>query len=367
MADDYQKRIFAASRTCTRILSGRRPMTIAEQLAALGDSGMDLDRVHDFYGSGIVEDLEKRVADLLGKPAAAFFPTGTMAQQIALRIWSEKAGNPTVALHPLHHTEVHERKAYATLSGLRSIWPTSAPRHPTPAEIRASEPFSALVVELPLREPGFVLPTWDELTGICAAARDRDAYVHFDGARLWESTTHLGQDLPTVAALADSVYVSFYKSLGGIAGAALAGPEDFVTAAKAWRHRHGGQVFTQWPTVLSALIGLDRELPRLPEYVAHAKVIAAALAKLPGATVYPQPPHTQQFQLWLPYPAKVLNDAALEMAEQENVRFIVGWAEQLPGDRAAAEVSVGADALAWSADDVLAAGTAFVDRVRAHA
>jgi threonine aldolase len=366
--DDLQQRLFAAARGCTRVLSGRRPATMAEQLAALQDGGCDLDRAHDIYGGGIVTELEDRVAALLGKPAAAYFPSGTMAQQIALRLWSMRAAEPTVALHPLHHTEVHERKAYSTLSGLRATWPTSERRHPTADEVRANpDPFSVLAVELPLREPGFLLPTFDELRDLSQAARDRGARVHFDGARLWESTPHLGHDLPTIAALADSVYVSFYKSLGALSGAALAGPPDFIAAARAWRHRHGGQLFSQWPAVVGALIGLDRELPRLPEYVAHAKVVAAALATLPGATVYPNPPHTHQFQLWLPYSKEALDAAALEMAEQERVRFVGGWSEQAPGGRCLAEVTIGADALAWTAEDVVSAGKAFLDRVVAQA
>jgi threonine aldolase len=358
--------MYAATRACERVLSGLRPTTVAEQLAKLADSGYDLDRPPDRYGDEIVVELETRVAQLLGKPAAAYFPTGTMAQQIALRIWAERAGNPTVALHPLHHTEVHERKAYATMSGLRAVWPTSEGRQPTAADIRSvAEPFSVLAMELPMRETGFVLPSFAELQEVAQAARDRDAYVHFDGARLWESTPHLGQDLPAVAALADSVYVSFYKSLGALSGAALAGPEDFIAAAKAWRHRHGGQVFSQWPAVLGALAGLDRELPRLPSYVAHAKVVAAALATLPGATVYPNPPHTQQFQLWLPYSQKALNTATVELAEQEHVTFIRGWTEPPPGDRCMAEVSVGAAALEWTAEDVVSVGKSFLNRVRA--
>jgi threonine aldolase len=361
--DDLQKRLFTAARGCTRILSGRRPPTMAEQLAAIQDGGYDLDRAQDIYGGGVVTELEDRVAALLGKPAAAYFPSGTMAQQIALRLWSTRGGNPTVALHPLHHTELHERKAYATLSGLHATWPAGDRRHPTAAEVRANaDPFSVLAVELPLREPGFVLPSFDELRDLCQAARDRGAYVHFDGARLWESTPHLGQDLPMIAALADSVYVSFYKSLGALSGAALAGPEDFVAQARAWRHRHGGQIFSQWPAVIGALIGLDRELPRLPEYVAHAKVVAAALATLPGATVYPNPPHTHQFQLWLPYPKEALDTASLALAEQDGIRFVGGWNEQAPGDRCMAEVTIAADALAWTAEDVVSVGKAFLDR-----
>jgi threonine aldolase len=361
--DDFMQRFIAASRGVTRVLSGRPSVTIAEQLAALACAEVDADALPDVYGGGVVADLETRVAALLGKPAAAFFPTGTMAQQIALRIWADKAANPTVALHPLHHTEVHERKAYATLSGLRAVWPTRERRAASAEEIRSMpERFAAVTIELPLRDAGFVLPTWDELSDMCTAIHDRDAYVHFDGARLWESTTHLGQDLPIIAGLADSVYLSFYKSLGGLGGAMLVGDEEFVAIAKAWRHRYGGQVFMQWPTILSARIGLDVELPRLPDYVAHAKVVAGALATLPDATVTPNPPHTHQFQLWLPHSAKVLNEATLEMVEQDRVRFVGGWSDQPPGDLSMAEVTVEASALEWTADDVIAAGTVLLKR-----
>jgi threonine aldolase len=335
---------------------------MAEQLAALSSSGIDLDRSPDFYGGGLVAELEERIVALTGQPAAAYFPTGTMAQQVALRCWSEAAGNPTVALHRLHHTELHERKAVSTLSGLRVVWPTGAGRQPTTTEIgELAEPFSVLAVELPLRDGGFVLPTFEELTAMCAAARTRGARVHFDGARLWESLPYLGQDLPTVCALADSVYLSFYKTIGALSGAVLVGPADFIATARTWRHRYGGQLFQQWPSALSALIGLDRELPRLPEYVAHATVVAEALATLPGVVVYPNPPHTNQFQLWLPHPAERLNDAAVALAERDHVKFVYGWQEQPPGDRAMAEVMIGADALAWTAEDVTKIGAQWLE------
>jgi threonine aldolase len=366
--DDFAKRLATATRAATRILSGKRPSTIADQLAALNGTGFDLDRPHDIYGNEIVAEVEERVAQLLGKPAAAYFPTGTMAQQIALRIWAERAANPTIAVHPLHHTEVHERKAYATVSGLRAVWPTSERRHPTPDEVRAvPDPFAVLAVELPMRDAGFLLPTFDELTEIADAAHARGAAVHFDGARLWESTGFLGHDLPTVAGLADSVYVSFYKSLGAFSGAALAGPADFVATAKAWRHRYGGQIFSQWPAVVTALAGLDRELPRLPEYVAHARVVAAALADLPGAVVHPNPPHTHQFQLWLPYPKAALDRATLGLAEEEGIRFTGSWSEQAPGDRCMTEVTVAGEALSWTAEEVAAVGKSFVERAAAAA
>lgn len=351
-------------RACDRILSGVAPATVAERLAELGD-GYDLDEIADVYGAGgPLTTLEQRVAALLGTEAAAFFPSGTMAQQVALRCWAERSGNQIVAMHPLHHPEMHERHAYSALSGLRSVWPTSAPRMPTAEEVRAcAEPFGTLMLEIPLREAGFVLPGWDELTAVVDVARERGAKVHLDGARLWESTFHLGHSLSEISALADSVYVSFYKSLGGIAGAVLAGSADFVQQAVAWRHRYGGQIFQQWPTALSALAGLDRELPRLGEYVAHAKIVAAALAEVPGIKVYPAVPHTHQFRAWLPYSAEALNAAVVRLAEQEKVWVLGPWWENgLPG-MAMTEVTIGARGLEFTAEDVTSGMNALLARV----
>ena len=138
----------------------------------------------------------------------------------------------------------------AEVSGLRPVRVTSEPRLPTADEVRDfEEPFGTLMLELPLRDAGFVLPSWEELTEVVEAAHERDAVVHFDGARLWESTVHFGRPLDEIAGLADSVYVSFYKSLDGCGGAVLAGPKTLIDEAKVWRHRYGGQVFQQFPTV----------------------------------------------------------------------------------------------------------------------
>ena len=206
---------------------------------------------------------------------------------------------------------------------------------------------------------GYLLATWDELGVLVAAARERGARVHFDGARIWETTPYLGRELPEIAGLADSVYVSFYKTLGGVAGAALAGPVDLVAEARAWRHRYGGQLFQQWPAALAALVGLDTVLPRLPEYVSHAHTVAAALASAPGSRVHPDPPHTHQFQWWLPYPAEVLEDAALRLAEADRTWLCAGWRPDGPG-YAVAEVTVAEPAVSWTRGDVEEAVAAFL-------
>ncbi|MFI7393399.1 threonine aldolase family protein [Streptomyces tendae] len=370
-----RERRVAALRGARRVLA--RPgfvTTLRERLALLDglDELYDLDEPSDLYGNGVVAALEERTAALLGMEAAAFFPTGTMAQQVALRCWAGRTGNPVVALHGLGHPEVHERNAFSRVAGLRPVRLTGEPRQPTADEVRDfGEPFGALMLELPLREAGYLLPTWEELTEVVGAARERDAVVHFDGARLWECTVHFGRPLAEIAGLADSVYVSFYKSLGGYGGAALAGPRTLVEEAKAWRHRYGGQVFQQFPTVLSALAGLERELPRLPECVAHARVVAGALreglaaAGLPWARVHPEVPHTHEFQVWLPCTPEAAGEAALRQAEETGTMlFSQPWDAAGPGI-ALTEVSVGASGLEWTADDVRTAVADFAARLTA--
>ncbi|MFG2925895.1 threonine aldolase family protein [Streptomyces sp. NPDC048305] len=349
--------------------------TLATRLASLAaDAGTvhDLGEWTDVYGDGVVAEVERRTAGLLGMEAAAFFPTGTMAQQIALRCWAGRTKDPAVALHPLSHPEVHERSALTEVSGLRTVHPTTAPRQATADEIRDfPEPFGTLMVELPLRDAGFVLPSWEELEASTTAARERDAVVHFDGARLWECAPHFGRGLPEIAALADSVYVSFYKSLDGLSGAVLAGPESLVEEARTWRHRYGGQVFQQYPAALSALLGLERELPRLPSYVAHAKVVASAFAEgfadsaVPWSRVHPEPPHTHQFQVWLPYDADVLDEASVSQAEETGVTLFRRWspAPSGPPGLSFTEVTVAAPGLEWTATDAKEAVAQFVARL----
>ncbi|MEV6045954.1 threonine aldolase family protein [Streptomyces xanthochromogenes] len=345
--------------------------TMAERLTALladGAEVYDLDAFADIYGDGPVAELERRTAEELGFPAAVFFPTGTMAQQAALRCWAARTGDATVALHPLAHPEVHERQAFGQLSGLRTVHPTAEPRLPTADEVRDfEEPFGTLMLELPLRDAGYVLPSWDELVDVVEAARERDAVVHFDGARLWETTAHFGRPLREVAGLADSVYVSFYKTLGGLSGAVLVGPESLVAQARTWRHRYGGRLFQQFPAALSGLLGLRRELPELPSYVAHARVVAKAIheglaaAGVPWFRVHPEPPHTHQFQVWLPYDAEVLDAASLRQAETGTCLFRRWSASPSgPAGLAVTEVTVNAPGLTWTAEDVRAAVADFV-------
>ena len=133
------------------------------------------------------------------------------------------------------------------------------------------EPIAALLIELPQREIGGQLPAWDDLVAQVEWAHDHGAAVHMDGARLWECGPFYDRPLAEIAALFDTVYVSFYKGLGGTAGGMLLGDEDVIAEAREWRHRHGGTLFNMWPYAASELAGLRLRLPRMPEYVEHAR------------------------------------------------------------------------------------------------
>jgi threonine aldolase len=302
--------------TCTRFISGHGLRSAGELLATI-----PADAERDQYGAGgIVAELEAEICKVLGKPAAVFMPTGTMAQQIALRIHADRLGSRVVAFHPTCHLEIHEDKAYQRMHGLLGVTVGNARTLFTLADLQAiPDRLAAVLFELPQREIGGVLPPWDELLEQVEYVRSRGAAVHLDGARLWESTPFYGKSLAEIAALFDTVYVSFYKGLGGLAGACLAGTQDVIAEARAWRKRHGGTLFGMWPNAGAALAGLRTRLPRMPRYFEHAKAIAEKLRAVPGVEVLPDPPHTSMMRLLLRVDEKALRAAACRIARERGV------------------------------------------------
>jgi threonine aldolase len=182
---------------------------------------------------------------------------------------------------------------------------------------QVAEPPAALLIELPQRDIGGQLPGWGALVAQGEWARGQGAAFHLDGARVWECTPYYERTPAEIAALFDTVYVSFYKGLGGLGGCCLAGPEDVVAEVREWRTRHGGTLFMLWPYAASALTGLRRRLPRMGAYYAHAQAIAAAVRDLPGVEVVPDPPQTTMMHLLLRTSADAFRMAALRIAEQD--------------------------------------------------
>src|SRR5215213_7063218 len=278
---------------CNRFLGGHGNRTPADMLAEISSLPPE-DLGEDWYGDGgVVPILEEEVRELLGKPAAVFMPSGTMAQQVALRIHADRSGPRVVAFHPTSHLELHEDKAYQRLHGLVGRMLGNARELISLADLEGlDEPLAAVLFELPQREIGGRLPAWEDLVAQVEHVRSRGAAVHLDGARLWESAPFYGRPLAEIAGLFDSVYVSFYKGLGGLSGSVLLGDEELIREARAWRHRHGGTLFKLWPYAASALAGLRLRLPRMLDYTAHARAIAAELGTIDGIDVVPDPPET---------------------------------------------------------------------------
>ncbi len=314
------------NRLCARgvrgfsITIGRNDMAPAAWFRELAE-GVVAGGQPDQYGEGLlVESFEREVAAVLGKEAALFFPSGTMAQQIALRIWSERRNLPKVAFHPTCHLELHEHAAYRVLHGIEAELVGQPQRLFTTADLRAvREPLAALLVELPQREIGGQLPAWEELESIAAWAKEQNVVLHLDGARLWETQPFYAKPYAEIVAPFSSVYVSFYKTLGGVAGALLAGPEDFVAEARVWRRRHGGTLIHLFPMVLSAQASLRERLPKIGAYCAKAKTTAAALAGVDGVEVLPNPPHTNMMHVFLRGDRERLEQTALDVARDQKL------------------------------------------------
>lgn len=265
-------------------------------------------------------------------------------------MWTDRRPAPSVALHPRSHIDLDEASAYERLHGLRPV--RLGGHQPfTAADLEATaERLGAVVVELPLRRAGYLLPSWDELVAISQWCRGNGVPLHLDGARLWESAPYLGRSLAGIAALADSVYVSFYKGLGGLGGCALAAPADVLAEAKPWITRHGGNLYAAYPYALSAVDGLDRQLPAMAEHHRRAVALAAAIGATGAVTVVPDPPHTTAFQVHLPVPPEAAAAALVRTAEETGVWLAERVAATaLPGS-CMIEVSVG-PATAAVADD----------------
>lgn len=328
-------------------------------LAALAEA-TGAEEAADVYGGGrLIEDFESRMATLLGHGAAAFFPSGIMAQQCAVRIWADRSGRKTLAFHPRSHLEEDEQGAYAAVHGLRAVHVGRRDRVATAADLGAVvDPIAALVVELPQRRIGGQLPQWDDLEAQRAWCREHGAAFHLDGARIWEAQPHYaethGKGLADVGGLFDSVYASFYKGLGGLAGAVLAGSPDFVAQAKIWRRRHGGTLIHLFPYVLSARQALDARLGRMAEYRAVARALASALGELDGVELVPEVPPANMFQVLLRCSRDALERAVLDMAEEHDVRMLsVIYSAEAP-HRQMFEITVGDATLELGVERIVA-------------
>jgi threonine aldolase len=161
--------------------------------------------------------------------------------------------------------------------------------------------------------------------------------------------------LAEIAALADSVYVSLYKGLGGMAGCVLAGSEPLIAAARPWRLRYGGDLPLAFPMIVTALDGLKSTLPRMADYHRHAVALAKAIDQAPGLTVFPSPPHCNSFQVHFAASAEAMEQAALASAQDTGTWLFGRFEQGLLPQTCFGEVTVGEASLALTPGEAAAA------------
>lgn len=323
---------------CTVHLLGHRlNSNIKNVFQELTDS-IGENETFDHYGKGeLIENFEKEIAETLGKESAVFMPSGTMAQQIALRIWCESKNNFKVAFHPTCHLEFAEHLGYQYLHNIKRI-AFGGPEFVSDRMLTV-EDFEKLgdipaviLIELPYRPLGGELPSWDSLLAIKEWAKKHGVLMHLDGARLWESKFFYQKEYAEICSIFDSVYVSFYKGLGGLTGACLSGSKAFIETAKIWQRRHGGNLFTLSPYILSARLSFRKNIANIEKFVLRAQEIAKIFSKYPKIRIHPNPPHTNFFLLYIDEKAEVLNKKQLElMAKYKASLFPPFENSHLPG------------------------------------
>lgn len=231
-------------------------------LASLTEAARDT-----YCQGGAVEALENRMAQLLGKESAMFFPTGTMANHLALRALA--GDRRRVLVQRESHTYNDEGDGAAMLSGLNLV-PLGSGRatytlEEVEGEIRHFEmnhgyrvvPVGALEIESPVRRRMGEVFDFNEMKKITEFAKRNQIGTHLDGARLLLAPAYTGIAPAQYAALFDTVYVSLYKYLGAGSGAILAGPRSLLASIAPVRHQMGGLVYGAWMSAAVALHSLE--------------------------------------------------------------------------------------------------------------
>lgn len=238
-----------------------------------------------------VARLEAEVARRLGKAAALFVPSGTMANQLAIRCLCEHGDE--ILAHRESHIIHYETGAPAALSGCM-IRPLEGPAGLFDAaavrgarrnrDIHSPRP-RLLVVENTHNRGGGSVWSLSAFQSVAQAARDEGLAVHVDGARLWNACVAAGYEPAEFAACADSVSVCFSKGLGCPVGSALAGSRELIDRARRFRKMLGGGMRQSGMLAAAALHAMEHHVRRLTEDHDRARDLATFAAGLPGITL----------------------------------------------------------------------------------
>ena len=234
-----------------------------------------------------INALQERVAALLGKEAALWLPTGTMANQIALRVLTRPGDHVVVSRES--HAVWHETGGAGANAGVqlteigsRGVFTAEeflAARHPRGHMLLP--PTTVVEVENTHNRSGGVVFPQDEAQRICAAAREQGVASYLDGARLWNATVASGRTPSDLAAPFDFVSVAFSKGLGAPGGSMLAGSRALIDTALRHRRMLGGAMRQVGVFAAAAIHALDQHMDRLVEDHENAALIARRLCQSP--------------------------------------------------------------------------------------
>ena len=247
-----------ASFKTVNLLADGLALSPREYVALLGKLVQERAPQPDYYSNGgAVEELERKFAQLLGKQAAIFLPTGTLANHLAVR---KLAGaDRRVLVQAESHLYNDSGDCAQTLSGLNLV--PLAPGKSTfeVAEVRSwversaggrvETPVGVIVIESPVRRKDHEMFDPGAMEQISAYARERGIRLHLDGARMFSLPHHSGKSVRDYAALFDTVYVSLWKHFNGACGAILAGTEAFIHGLFHIRRMFGGSLPQAWPEI----------------------------------------------------------------------------------------------------------------------
>ncbi|GKU78026.1 low specificity L-threonine aldolase [Paenibacillus sp. L3-i20] len=295
----------------------KRNMQVLKEVFEQVDGDLD----SDIYGEGtVIDDFQERMASMVGKESAIFFPSGTMAQQIALRIWSDEVGKKKVAYHPFCHLELHEQDALKELHHLEPILLADSTRPVLLQDLLdLKDDVACVLLELPQREIGGQLPEYEELEKMSALCRERGIKLHMDGARLFEVLPYYRKSAVEVCALFDSVYISVYKGIGGIAGAVLIGDRGFTEKSKVWKQRHGGNLIGLYPYIVPADYYMTENLPKMEQFYKEAVELASYYNNCHSLKTLPEVPVSNMFHVHSELKKEELEAIVIRITEETGV------------------------------------------------
>jgi threonine aldolase len=324
-----------------------RSDTVTKPSLAMRESAADAEVGDDVYGEDpTVNELEAAFADAVGKEAALFVPSGTMGNQVAARVHTERGQEALVERES--HVYKWELGGLAQHSGLQVRTVDGGPRGVVTPEAVAEGFVEAdghrpgtglLCLENTHNSKGGTAIAAERIDAACEAAHDRGVSVHLDGARLFNAATALGTDAARLARAVDSVMCCLSKGLGAPVGSLLAGEESFVAAARRQRKLLGGGMRQAGVVAAPGLVALENR-ERLAADHANAERLAAGLDAVEGLRA--REPETNVVLVETDDPAEAFLDRC-EEAGVLGVSFgerVVRFCTHLDVDREAVETAV---------------------------